>query len=436
MDRFTHTLEPGTEPDSVFTMEAVRLKFGCGVSREVGQDVAALGVTRVMLLTDGHIRDSQMVATVLESIRSAGIDVAVFDGVHCEPTDRSWQAAFEFAAQGRFDGFVAVGGGSTIDTAKATNLYSTYPAPLRRYINPPLGEGAAPPGQLKPLVAIPTTAGTGSESTGVAIVDLLDEHVKTGISHRRLRPSLGLVDPLNTLTLPAAVTASTGADVLTHALESFTARPYTSRPRPERSSQRPAYVGANPISDIWSRRAISLVSRYLPRAVRDGSDLEAREQMMLAATMAGVGFANAGVHVAHAMGYPLAGQARQWVAPGYPPDQVGVPHGWSTIVGSPAAARFTAPADPARHLEAARLMGAATDRVDPDEAGNVLAEAIVRFMRQIDAPNGIGQLGFGPQDIDSLAAGAWKQQRLLAVSPRPISQRQLAEIFRQALRYW
>src|SRR5262249_45283606 len=180
----------------------------------------------------------------------------VFSAVEVEPTDRSFHEAIAIAREGRFDSFVAVGGGSTIDTAKAANLYSTYPADFLDYVNAPIGRGLPVPGPVKPLIAIPTTAGTGSETTGVAIFDYLEKRSKTGIAHRYLRPSLGLVDPENTRSLPPAVAAATGLDVLSHALESYTAAPYNARPRPARPLERPAYQGSNPISDIWALRAL------------------------------------------------------------------------------------------------------------------------------------------------------------------------------------
>ncbi len=169
-----------------------------------------------------------------------------------------------------------------MDTAKAANLYATYPADLLTYVNAPIGQGKPVPGRLKPLIAIPTTAGTGSETTGVAIFDLLEMHAKTGIAHRALRPVMGIVDPENTRTLPKMVAACTGLDVLSHALESLTALPYHQRPAPESPRMRPAYQGANPISSIWASRSIEMIARSLVRAVENPSDEEARGQMLAA----------------------------------------------------------------------------------------------------------------------------------------------------------
>lgn len=213
--------------------------------------------------------------------------------------------AITWARQFNADAYLAVGGGSVIDTAKLMNLYSIYPtAPLSDFIAAPSGAGRPITQPLHPLIAVPTTAGTGSETTGTAIFDLVRQRAKTGVAHRALKPLLGICDPLNTRSMPAAVKASSGLDVLCHALESWTAIPYTERtPRPENPLLRPAYQGANPISDVFSLHALRRTVKYLPRAVRDPDDEEAQREMLLAATLAGVGFGNAGVHLCHGMSH-------------------------------------------------------------------------------------------------------------------------------------
>lgn len=201
------------------------------------------------------------------------------------------------------DAFLAVGGGSVIDTAKLMNLYTAYPeADFLDFVNAPLGKGLPVDKPLKPLIAVPTTAGTGSETTGTAIFDLVSKRAKTGIAHRNLKPTLGICDPINTRTMPAAVKASSGLDVLCHSLESWTAIPYNERtPRPTNPILRPAYQGANPISDVFSFHALRSTVKYLPRSVKDPEDFEAQSEMLLASTLAGVGFGNAGVHLCHGL---------------------------------------------------------------------------------------------------------------------------------------
>jgi hydroxyacid-oxoacid transhydrogenase len=422
--------------ETAFTMDTSSIKFGPGVTREAGYDMAALGVHRVMVVTDPNLSKGETVATVLESLRSEGIDAALFDQVHIEPTDLSFKEAIRFASEGNFDGYIAVGGGSSMDTAKAANLYATYPADFFAYVNPPIGEGRPVPGRLKPLIAVPTTAGTGSETTGVAIFDYQEMHAKTGIAHRALRPVLGIIDPDNTRTLPKLVAACTGLDVLSHAVESLTALPYQQRPAPEHPRLRPAYQGANPVSHIWASRAIELTAQYLVRAVHDPEDDEARSQMLLAAAIAGIGFGNAGVHLPHGMSYPVAGMVRNFIPPGYGVDHPLVPHGMAVILHSPAVFRFTAPTNPELHLYAARLMGADVEGASADDAGELLAGAIIQIMRETGMPNGLSALGYTAADVDQLVAGTLPQHRVTKLSPRPASAEDLKQLFLDSMTCW
>ena len=422
--------------ESVFTMDTSAIKFGVGATAEVGSDLAALGVRRAMLVTDPNLAGSEAVATADRSLHEAGIDVVRYEEVRVEPTDRSFLAAIAAATESRVDGFVAVGGGSVIDTAKAANLYATYPADLLAYVNKPIGRGEPVPGPLKPLVAIPTTAGTGSETTGVAIFDLTEIHAKTGIAHRALRPSLGILDPLNTISMPAVVTACSALDVLSHAIESFTALPYSARPTADSPRLRPAYQGANPISDVWATRAMAMLAVHLPRVIARPDDLEARGQMMLAAAYAGIGFGNAGVHLPHGMSYPVSGMVRAYRPDGFAGEGPIVPHGMSVILNAPAVFRFTAEVDPVRHLEAARCLGADVSGASHADAGEVLAGRIIEIMRLTGMPSGLAAVGFTEADIDALVEGTIPQHRVTKLSPRPASPNDLRGLFRDALRYW
>jgi hydroxyacid-oxoacid transhydrogenase len=419
-----------------FEMAASSIRFGRGVTREVGMDLAEMKARRVMVLTDPTLAKLQPVATVVESLRDNGISFTVFDRVRVEPTDVSFREAIEFATQGGFDAFVAVGGGSTIDTAKAADLYATYPAEFLDYVNAPIGKGKPVPGPLKPLIAVPTTAGTGSETTGVAIFDHTPLHAKTGIAHRRLKPMLGVLDPENTRTMPPQVAATSGFDVLSHAIESFTALPFHRRPRPERPVLRPAYQGSNPISDVWSLEALRWVSKYFVRAVEDPDDDEAREKMQLAATYAGVGFGNAGVHLPHGMSYPVSGMVRDFRPEGFPADHPIVPHGMSVILNAPAVFRFTAEACPDRHLIAAEILGADVSRAKPEDAGKILSDRLVAIMQRLKMPNGLRAVGYGKSDIPALVQGTLPQARVTKLSPRPVDESDLAHLFEEALQGW
>ncbi|MYB76088.1 MAG: iron-containing alcohol dehydrogenase [Chloroflexi bacterium] len=424
------------EQDIAFEMAASSIRFGWGVTREVGLDLAELGAKRVMVVTDPMLRELPPVATVLTALEDAGVPHVLFDRVQIEPTDASFQAAIAFAVDEGVDAYVAVGGGSTIDTAKAANLYATYPADFLDYVNAPIGKGLPVPGPLKPLIAIPTTAGTGSETTGTAIFDLVSMHAKTGISHRNLKPLLGIIDPENTATLSPTAVASTGCDVLSHALESYTAIAYTLRPYPERPILRPAYQGSNPVSDLWSGQTLAMVAEFLPRAMADPEDREAREQMLLAASFAGIGFGNAGVHLPHGMSYPVAGMVRDYHPDGYAGDQPIVPHGFAVVLNAPAVFRFTAAAGPTRHTRAAELLGADVSGVMPKDAGKVLSDRLIELMQELRVPNGLSAVGYTSADIPALVEGTLPQHRVTKLSPRQATADDLARMFEDAMRYW
>ena len=423
--------------DIAFEMAVSSVRFGVGVTREVGMDLAEMGAKLVMVVTDPLLATLPPVRTVLESLEQNRIPYAIYDRVRVEPSDESFLDAIAFGNQRPFDAFVAVGGGSVIDTAKAVNLYTTYPpADFLDYVNPPIGKGLPVPGPLKPLLAIPTTAGTGSETTGVTIFDYKKLKAKTGIANRRLKPTLGYLDPNNTRTMPPQVAASTGLDILSHAIESFTAMPYTERPMPDRPAMRPAYQGSNPISDIWSMQALRMVNQFLVRAFDDTSDEEARAQMLLAAAYAGVGFGNAGVHLPHGMSYPVSGNVKSYRAPGYVTDHAIVPHGMSVILNAPAVFRFTASASPARHLQAAEALGANVTGAKAEDAGRILADRITWFMQRLQMPNGLKAIGYSSSDIPSLVEGTLPQHRVTKLSPRPAGPDELGALFEDSLVAW
>ncbi|HEX5560657.1 MAG TPA: hydroxyacid-oxoacid transhydrogenase [Nocardioidaceae bacterium] len=423
-------------PETVFTYGAPQLKFGAGASDEIGYDLTTYGVRRALVITDPGVAATGHPQRVVEQIAGAGIDARLFDRAHVEPTDASMAAAVEFARDnGPWDAFVAVGGGSAIDTAKAVNLLSTNPGDLMDYVNAPVGRGRAPENALSPLVAVPTTTGTGSESTTVCVLDVLEQHVKSGISHPRLRPTLAVVDPRLTLSQPAGVTAACGMDILCHALESWTARPFDSYDR-KRPEQRVPYCGANPVGDMWSEKAMSLLAGSFRTAVHHGDDEAAREQMALAATFAGMGFGNAGVHIPHANAYPIAGRVQGFRPPDYPQDEPMVPHGMAVSLTAPEAFRFTFDASPQRHLRAARLLDPRAEQRGGADGRDLLPGVLTALMADIGIPNGIGAVGYDEGDVDALVEGTLKQQRLLATAPREATEEDLAGILRRSVTLW
>ena len=418
--------------ETIFTYAAPSLKFGAGAADEVGDDLASFGAGRVLLVTDPGVAATGHPARIAELITARGIEVVIFAGARVEPTDESMATAIDFARDGGpFDAVLAIGGGSSIDTAKAVNLLLTNPGELMDYVNAPVGKATDPVNALLPLVAIPTTTGTGSESTTICVLDVLSLKVKTGISHVALRPSLAIVDPTLTTTQPTLVTAATGMDVLCHALESYTAKWYADFDA-KQPAQRVPYCGANPISDLWSEKAMSLLAVAFRRAVGDGDDAAVREQMAMAATFAGLGFGNAGVHIPHANAYPIAGRVRDYRPAGYPQDEAMVPHGMAVSLTAPAAFRFTFDAAPERHLRAARIL-------DPDVTGDgpdTLPKVLMDLMRDIGIPNGLAEVGYGAADVDDLVSGAVQQQRLLATAPKTPTDEDLATVFTGSMELW
>ncbi|MFD9893294.1 hydroxyacid-oxoacid transhydrogenase [Amycolatopsis sp. NPDC059027] len=417
--------------ESVFTWAAPPLKFGAGALDELGAEVAARQAKSCLILTDPGVRGTGIPDRALDSIRAAGVKSEIFDGVGVEPTDASIDDAVAFARQQDWDCFVAIGGGSAIDTAKAVNLLTTHPGELLDFVTPPIGAGKAPWLPLKPLIAVPTTAGTGSESTTICVVDLLGLHLKAGVSHPSLRPSLAVVDPRTTVSLPSEVTAASGMDVLSHALESYTSVAFDAKPAPEDPMRRPAFCGSNPISDVWCEMALSLVGKHLRGAVLNGRDLTARTQMALASTYAGTGFGNAGTHLPHANAYPIAGAVKDYRAEGYP-EMPMVPHGQAVSATAAAVFRWTYPSAPERHLRAARLLSGGQTFTATDGA-EALPHVLGELMADIGMPKGLHAFGYGESDIDTLVDGTLKQTRQLAVVPRPVTRPALVDIFRRSL---
>ena len=423
--------------DTSFSVDTSHITFGPGCLSEAGDVAQSLGIRRIAVMTDASLAASAHVAVVLGSLSAAGIDVALYDDVRVEPTDESFQAATKFALDARVDGFISVGGGSVIDTAKAANLYSTHPADFLAYVNAPIGLGTPVPGALKPHIACPTTSGTGSECTGIAVFDLLEMKAKTGIASKLMRPTRALIDPNVTATLPANVVASSAFDVLSHALESYTARPYTARPAANAPSLRPSSQGANPWSDLGCAESLRLIGRFIERAVADENDTEARHELMWAATLAGIAFGNAGCHVPHGMSYSVSGLCPDHFCPdGYPKGAPMVPHGMSVIVNAPSVFRLTASGDPGRHLEGAAWLGADVADVDPGDAGLVLADRIVELMQATGMPNGLEGVGYSADDIGALVGGALPQRRLLDNAPIDVQRDTLTTLFEGALSYW
>ena len=417
--------------ETIFGLDATQLKFGTNSLNELGWELSKYNSKKILLVVDPVLHDFDVPQKILDQIKLSGADTITFDNISVEPTLKSFEVASQFALENSFDLIVTSGGGSTIDTAKVINLIKVCGGTVMDYVNVPIGKGKKPTSQLLPLIAIPTTSGSGSEATTVAVLDIPELKLKTGISHRFLRPTLALVDSELSKTTPSGVTASAGLDVICHAIESFISKPYSKRKKPNSPDERPPYQGSNPVSDIWSMKAIEFGGKYLSRAVATGEDVEARGNMMLSATLAGIGFGSAGVHIPHACAYPIAGLKHSYQAKGY--KNIFIPHGISVIVTAPAVFRFTYDSDPSKHLKAAELLkGAPLDNPGPES----LPYELIKIMKEVEIPSGIKELGYTKEDIPEIITRAMKQQRLLSIAPKNVNENDLHNILTQSMENW
>ncbi len=410
--------------DTIFSLRIAPLKFGIGASEEIGFEMKKFGVNKVLIVTDKILNEKTDIPTkIKECIESEGIKAEIWDGVEPEPTRQVMEAGIAYAKDKQFDGFVGVGGGSSIDVAKVINLLTSYPADFYEYIPAPIGKGKPVPGPLKPLIVVPTTSGTGSETTAVAVVDLPELKLKTAFSSMYLMPTLAVVDPINTLSCPPSITASTGIDALMHAIEAYLAIPYYTRAKPESPEKRPVYIGSNPVTDSLAEKVIELIGKNLRKAVWNGRDISARTNMAIASFIAGVAFGNAGVHIPHAMAYPIGGRKH-------------VPHGIATGVFGPAFLKYVGPIIPEKTKNIALLLGEKIDGLSDMEAALKASEALIKLFKDVKFPNGIEELGFSEKEIPEMAKDCLKNQRLFAVSPIVATEEIIEAIYRDSLRYW
>ena len=420
-----------------FTIHIPRTTFGRGSLSEAGPRAARLGMTSVALFTDPGLVESDYVAAVLQSLEDSVDAVQLFSDITIEADDHSVERAAEFLKSGQFDGVVSVGGGSVMDTAKAAMLYALYPTDdFLDYFAPPLGAGKPIPGGLLPHLACPTTSGTGSECTSISVLRISSLSTKFVLANPALLPSEALVDPACCDTLPAGVVASTGFDLLCHALECYTAKAYTRWDKVDDPTKRPLIQGANPWSDLAAVKALEIVGEYLNRGVNDAEDREARDQLMWGATLAGMAFGNSGTHLGHAMSYGVTHLMRNVTSDGYDMPSPFVPHGVSVAVSAPSVFRYCAEAAPERHWEAATALASDTRGGTPDDSGEILEKRIIELMKQSGLPDGLSGVGFSEDDIKALAASSVRQGRAIKNCPRETNLVDIENIYTAALSYY
>ena len=422
----------GMSHETVFTLEATPIKFGPGAAADAGWELeAARGAAGAARHRPGRRRHRPSPTACAQAIEAEGIEVVVYDRARVEPTIDSLQHAADAALEAGVDGFVSVGGGSAIDTAKVADLIVTHPAPVMDYVNPPIGEGRKPPGPLKPHLAIPTTSGTGSEATTVAVLDIPDLKVKTGISHRYMRPQQAIVDPELARTLPPEVTASAGLDVVCHAAESYISKPFDSRPRPGEPRRPPALPGLQP----GRRRVVGEgagVRRRLPAPRRRGPRRRRGARPDDARRLDGGGRLRLGgrAHPARLRVSDRGAQARLPAAglsrrpPVRPARALGDRH----RARPPSAS----PTTPTRSATTASPSCCTASR-SPTPGRTRCPEVLRTLMRDVGAPSGIAELGYTEDDVPALAEGAMKQERLLVIAPKDAGLQDLTLILRASL---
>ncbi len=415
-------LPPTPYADNVFEFRSPRVKFGVGSLNELTYELEALKARKVFLVTTRGWVKRGLVERI-EKLLPEGASLEYFADVEPEPSDANVEALAEAMKKAEPDVIIAVGGGSVIDAAKVAAVLEKYGGRVRDYVAPPYGAGRPVPGPIKPLIAVPTTAGTGSEVTSVAVVTLPDLKVKVGIRSDALRPYLALLDPELTLTMPRKVTVDTAFDALTHAVEAYMAIPFYARPRPESPAKRPVYHGSNPVTDALAEKAIQLIGRYLRRAAYNGqTDIEARAGMLLASNLAGLAFGNAGTSLAHAASYPLGGRYK-------------VTHGEAVGILLPAVLEFNAPADYCK----ATMVGVLLSGEEPPctccpEGAKWAADKIRELQRDVGFTPGLEAVGVDPNDIPVMAVETLKQKALLALNPRPVTAKDVEWVYRRAWR--
>jgi len=386
--------------------------FGCGVVGQAGDIIRRFGVQRVLLITDQILVNAGLHTNIEQSLSDAGVKLDCFDGGSSKATLERVAACFEYAEEGSYDAIIALGGGSNIDTAKTVALLLRHGGTPEDYF----GENKVP-GPITPLVAIPTTSGTGSEVTATAVLADPANQRRGAIISNFLRPQVAIYDPVLTVSCPPKVTADAGIDALTQAIESYMVISY----RTEIDGYDPAsgYQGRYPLVDMMAERAIELSGKYLRRAVYNGTDLEAREGMHNAAMLAGIAFSNAGLNAVHALEYPVG-------------VHTGQTHGAVVGLLLPYVMEYNLPACPDQLAKAAQLLGEKINGLSVWDAAQKSVQAVQRIKADIGIPTRLKEIGVKESDLRTYAETASNLTRLMQLNPRPLNVDILERILQNA----
>ncbi|ELY38227.1 hydroxyacid-oxoacid transhydrogenase [Natronorubrum tibetense] len=435
-ERSVSAPEHDLQPETVWHLQMPQIRCGRDAVEELAFQLADLGVSadddpHGLVVTDEDLVDIGHVGRVTDHLEDAGYNVTVWDGADREPTIENVDGCIEFVRENEgedgYDFYVGFGGGSCIDVAKTTRAVIANGGQVLDYIAEPTGGGEALTDSGPPLVLMPTTAGTGAEISPVAILSVEEKEIKEGISSNHIRADAAVLDPTFTTTLPPEITAKSAMDALGHAIEGYTTHPFDGLLRASNPESRPVYAGRTELTEMFSEKAIELLSGNVRTAVHNGDNLEARAAMLKGALFGAIAGLTAGASLAHAMAYPVGNRYHTY-------------HGETIAVLTPASTLgYNVASDPERFVEVANMLGADTDGMGTREAADQARQEFVRLQQDLNViPSGLEELaGVTEEDIDWLATQTVEtQQRLLRCNPRPVTKDDAADIFRDALHNW
>ncbi|HMF14948.1 MAG TPA: iron-containing alcohol dehydrogenase [Gemmataceae bacterium] len=391
---------------------ASQLLFGHHATRQLGEVAQRLAAKRTLIVTDPALLKAGLVEQIHVPLTETGVLVEVFSGGEPEPSFRAAEACIAAARDFKPDALLGLGGGSNMDLAKIAATVLAHGGHPRDYV----GDDKIP-GPVFSLICVPTTSGTGSEVSAASVLTDTDSKLKVGVLSNYLRPRVAVVDPMLTVSCPPKVTADSGIDALTHAIEAYTAVDNESFPLPP--GERSVYQGRHPMGDLLAEKAIHSIGKFLRRAVADGQDLEAREGMALGATLAGMAFSNVGVAAVHALEYPVGGA-------------VHCSHGAGNGLLLPYVMRFNLPARRKEFAAIARLLGEDVSGLNELHAAERAIEAVTKLRTDIGIPRCLRQIGVTEDQLRPFAEKAAGIRRILRVNPRPVTVDDLEGILRAA----